>query len=204
MKRAELASQLEIATARRRELAEQLRQDPSNRRDIEPRLKALDERGARLEREILEADDVVADALARGVTNTPPLAQQIRNLQRQLGEATETVPPPLRDFDGNIGRVVALEAIAFVLLGAVVCRFVWTRAKARFSRPAIDQSSRFDQLQQAVDVIALEVERISEGQRFVAKMINEKQPAAIDAGEARPIPAKRKVAAPIQASAEVG
>jgi hypothetical protein len=204
MKRSELASQLEIVTARRRDLAEQLRLHPSNQRDIESRLKALDDRGARLEREILEADDVVGDALARGVTNTPPLTQQLRNLTRQLGEATETVPPPVRGFDGNIARVVAVEAIAFVLLGAVVCRFVWTRAKARFSRPAIDQSSRFDQLQQAVDVIALEVERISEGQRFVAKMVNEKQAAVIDAGEARPIPAKRKVAAPARASDEVG
>src|SRR5438552_10750879 len=34
--------------------------------------------------------------------------------------------------------------------------------------------SRFDHLQQSVDAIALEIERISEGQRYVTKIVNEK------------------------------
>jgi hypothetical protein len=42
-----------------------------------------------------------------------------------------------------------------------------------------------DQLQTAVDAIALEVERISEGQRYVTKVLGEgaAQPVDVDAGE---------------------
>jgi membrane protein implicated in regulation of membrane protease activity len=40
-------------------------------------------------------------------------------------------------------------------------------------RQPIDES-RVDRLQQGIDVIALEVERISEGQRYVTKILNEK------------------------------
>jgi hypothetical protein len=35
--------------------------------------------------------------------------------------------------------------------------------------------ARFDQLQQSVDAIAVEVERIAEAQRFSAKLLSEKR-----------------------------
>lgn len=54
---------------------------------------------------------------------------------------------------------------------AVVFAVGAQRLSAR-QRPTTDQR-RFDQLQQSVDVIALEVERISEGQRYVTKILNE-------------------------------
>lgn len=56
------------------------------------------------------------------------------------------------------------------------------RCRAKFSRAVPDNSLRFEQLQQSVDVIALEVERIAEGQRYVTKVLNEKLPG-IAAGE---------------------
>jgi hypothetical protein len=40
-------------------------------------------------------------------------------------------------------------------------------------------------------VIALEMERMSEGQRFVAKVLNEKFPA-LGVGEAQPVSSKAK------------
>jgi hypothetical protein len=40
-------------------------------------------------------------------------------------------------------------------------------------------------LQQGLDVIALEVERISEGQRFVTRLLTERLSPAVQAGEAR-------------------
>ena len=58
-------------------------------------------------------------------------------------------------------------------------------------RPATDQN-RFDHLQQSVDVIALEVERISEGQRYVTRILNDKLRPSIDSGEAPPIAVNRK------------
>ncbi len=57
--------------------------------------------------------------------------------------------------------------------------------------PATGQS-RLDQLQQSVDVIALEVERISEGQRYVTKILDEQLRPSIDRGEAQPIAISRE------------
>lgn len=53
-------------------------------------------------------------------------------------------------------------------------------------RPATEPN-RLEQLQQSVDVIALEVERISEGQRYVTMILNETLRPSIDAREAQPI-----------------
>jgi hypothetical protein len=62
------------------------------------------------------------------------------------------------------------EALAFVLIGAVLMR----RAFRRGQREALAQGiPRDPQLQQSIDAIALEVERISENQRFVTKLLHE-------------------------------
>jgi hypothetical protein len=54
-----------------------------------------------------------------------------------------------------------------------------------------DFGPRFDRLEQAVDAIAIEVERVSEGQRFVTKILAERpasaEPLALGAGGAEPI-----------------
>jgi membrane protein implicated in regulation of membrane protease activity len=67
--------------------------------------------------------------------------------------------------------------------------------------PPIDES-RFDQLQHGIDVIALEVERISEGQRYVTKILNETLQPSIGAGEAQPITVNRKDVAPTRSRDE--
>lgn len=49
---------------------------------------------------------------------------------------------------------------------------------------------RFARLEQAVESIAIEIERVSEGQRFVAKLLNDKaQLMAVDA--AKPVSMRR-------------
>ena len=60
--------------------------------------------------------------------------------------------------------------------------------------PPIDES-RADRLQQGIDVIALEVERISEGQRYVAKILNEKLASSIGPGEVQATAIERHDAA---------
>lgn len=56
-----------------------------------------------------------------------------------------------------------------------------------------DFNPRFDRLEQAVDAIAIEVERVSEGQRFVTKILAERapqaaaDPLALGAGPAEPV-----------------
>ena len=82
----------------------------------------------------------------------------------------------------------ALLAVLF----AVGARQLMTR---RVSSP-IDES-RADRLQQGIDVIALEVEKISEGQRYVTKILNEKLAASIGPGEAQAMAVERQDAAAV-------
>lgn len=96
----------------------------------------------------------------------------------------------------QIGGIMAAEAIALALIGVVFFRIGMRRMRERFERMFTQQSSQMNQLQQAVDVIGLEVERISEGQRYVAKMLTEGSPAAV------PTARKDVGAAPVARSRE--
>jgi hypothetical protein len=76
--------------------------------------------------------------------------------------------------------------LSVVLAAFLFYRWGWARARARFSRGGTaPDPARMEQLQTAVDAIALEVERISEGQRYVTKVLGEgsAQPIRAEAGE---------------------
>jgi hypothetical protein len=69
----------------------------------------------------------------------------------------------------SIGSLAALAAIGVVFIRSLRSKRPPPELPNRF---AIEQ--RFDQLQQAVDAIAVEVERIAEAQRFSAKLLAER------------------------------
>jgi hypothetical protein len=181
--RSELAAQLEALTERREEVADQLHgAEASARPGLLGRLAGLDERIAQVEREILQADDAIAAAAATGmVIQEPP-------------ELMETQPPrwDVSTFEERAVTLMVGEALIFILLGLVLYKLGWARAKAKFAgtRP---NDPRMDQLQNSVDAIAVEVERISEGQRYVSKMLNEGAAADVGVpGEEEAIPVRRK------------
>ena len=181
-KRTELRGQLESVTDRRDELARQLEDaDPAARPGLEERIQMLDERSARLEREILQADDAIAVAVAGGVGPGP-------------GEEETTVEPPNLDFVSKevLATAMLAEALAFVVLGVFFYRWLLRRARERFARSTPEDSTRLDQLQNSVDAIAVEIERISEGQRYVTKALNEGLQPAASAGEREEILVPRK------------
>jgi hypothetical protein len=66
-----------------------------------------------------------------------------------------------------------------VILGPIARAFA-RRIVTRAERPQIPAqvTAQLTQLTQAVDAIAIEVERISEGQRFTTKLLSEQQKAA--------------------------
>jgi hypothetical protein len=68
-----------------------------------------------------------------------------------------------------VGMVASLSAITVWLV-----REVQKKAPARELPNAFQFEQRFDQLQQSVDAIAVEVERIAEAQRFSAKLLAER------------------------------
>ena len=105
-------------------------------------------------------------------------------------QGTPVVGTPPFDPDIIFPRRAENVAIAFfVMVAAVIIGFPLMRAIARridrgAPAPAVipnDLRQRLDQISASVDAIAIEVERISEGQRFTTKMLAEKTPEAIAA-----------------------
>ena len=79
--------------------------------------------------------------------------------------------------------------VIFVGIFATTVGYQITRAiRSRMERPSVDPATlvevrqQLNQLQQAVDSIAVEVERISEGQRFTTKLLNERTRDSLSAG----------------------
>jgi len=68
---------------------------------------------------------------------------------------------------GVLGSFIATMVALFV--GA---RFVLQRSRPRLLTPVDDE--RFARLEQAIDTMAIEVERMTEAQRFTAKLLSER------------------------------
>lgn len=81
--------------------------------------------------------------------------------------------------DENVVAVVSVITL-FVLFPIVlgITRYLWKKSSEP-SRPAIsdDTSRRLMQMQQSIDAMAVELERISENQRFVTKLLAAREPA---------------------------
>jgi tetrahydromethanopterin S-methyltransferase subunit G len=118
---------------------------------------------------------------------------------RVVGSAGQQVPRPVRILLGD--RLGDITFIAVVAIVAVVFTRVWRmsvwRGRSQRHDTRIDElAPRLDRLEHAVDTIAIEIERISEGQRFVTKILAERpaqgaaganQPQALGAGSAEPV-----------------
>jgi hypothetical protein len=87
--------------------------------------------------------------------------------------------------------VVPLGAFATAVICAIgipLARAYSRRLDAESRNPRIpsEVTSRLERIEQAVDAVALEVERISEGQRFTTKLLSEgKGPESRQSGSAR-------------------
>ena len=68
--------------------------------------------------------------------------------------------------------VVMVGALSSITVGLV--RGLAKKVPERGQPNALQMEQRFDQLQQSVDAIAVEVERIAEAQRFSAKLLSER------------------------------
>jgi hypothetical protein len=82
------------------------------------------------------------------------------------------------------GGEVAIVAIIFGTVSGMVYPLVraWARrleSRGASTLPLQHVEDRLDRIERAVESIALEVERVSEGQRFVTKLLAEKTPPQI-------------------------
>lgn len=68
--------------------------------------------------------------------------------------------------------------ITFIIFGSVTTMFLaWMRHRAKPSVGSAELkaiSDRLERMEQAIDAMAVETERISEGQRFTTKLLSER------------------------------
>ena len=88
--------------------------------------------------------------------------------------------PPLALAMVVSGEEIAITAIVFGVFGMIgfpIARAFARRIEGARALPAAlppDLAERLDRIERAVEAVALEVERISEGQRFVTKLLSER------------------------------
>lgn len=175
--RSELSDQLQSVDGRRSKLLSQLRStgDPTAVKGLEDRLALLDKRQLQLE----------SDLATTG--------QQLSSVPAGLVAGT-AIPV----FAGlGSGQVVAISIVSIIfILGPLAVGFartLWKRPSPAALPPAAitETAQRLERLEGAVDSIAIEIERISEGQRFVTKLLSEGQRApALGAGQRSPDPVR--------------
>lgn len=179
--RRELSNQLETAEERRDDLRSELSEtsltDGAVRAGLEARIRDTDARIAELDRQIAEADARVATAAAvPGATIEPPRP-----------------PPPIRRGPPEEAWVLGGMLIVFGVfpLAIAYARRLWKRPVSISGEMPAELTDRLNRLEQAVDAVAVELERVGEGQRYVTKVFAESR-GALGAGAAEPIEVRQR------------
>jgi hypothetical protein len=181
MRRAEVREQLESITSWRGRLVQERHNAAATNNtavvaELDGRIKELGDRSRRLEQSLLSTEDAISQGIANGVADE--------------GGVTVTVPPippipempsfpgvvDVREFGGGYsGRDIAVVSLSLTLGFVLIGMFLWRTAFRRGVRSVQVPSGGRDvnALQQSVDAIAVEIERISENQRFVTKLLND-------------------------------
>ena len=185
--RNELRNVLENVEEQRDDLQSELTQTPQSeatiRAGLETRIRELDARILALDKEIATADSRVAQAaLVPGATIEPP----------------EVFIPR----DGPPEEVFMLGGmfIFFVMFPMAIAwsRRLWKRAAVAVSTEMPGElTDRLGRMEQAIDAVAVELERVGEGQRYVTKVFSESQ-RALGAAAAEPIEVRQRAPEAVQ------
>ena len=151
----------------------QARGDVAMVREYEAVVTRIGERMQGLERSIQGVDRQIDEAMKSPVQVEPiaPVAPG------EPGMAVTVMPPPFADFAVQrmqYQRMMVAEGAVFLLLGALLWRFGVARGRRQVRH--VEAPRDETKLQQAVDAIAIEVERLSEGQRFINNLMAGRRP----------------------------
>lgn len=168
----ELSDQLSSVVGRRRSIIDRLKNTTdADRVGLEQRLVVLDARIVRLEQEIEENGKQLASIPAR-------LAATASEAQGANRTSTD------RMVDNMVPMVVVFTLFVLTPIALSISRYFWKRGNAPRQVPAsAENAQRMERMEQAIDSIAIEIERVSEGQRFVTRLLAEAQrnPALVEA-----------------------
>jgi hypothetical protein len=180
--RQELRNTLERVEEQRDDLQSELTQTPQSettiRSGLEARIRELDTRILALDKEIATADSRVAQAAA-------------------VPGATYEPPPTIIRRDGPPEEVFMLGGMVIFFVGMPLAigfaRRLWKRAAVAVSEMPAELMDRLGRMEQAIDAVAVELERVGEGQRYVTKVFTESQ-RALGAGAAEPLDVRQREA----------
>ncbi|MCC6243873.1 MAG: hypothetical protein IT353_13600 [Gemmatimonadaceae bacterium] len=167
----ELSRQITSATDRRNEAVEQLKNSPPGpaRAGLEGRIAVLDERIMNLEQAIAENGRAKAEAQVSGLSGS-------------------TVEPRFGPFTSK--QLMGLSVMSILAVWGPLAIAAATVIVRRWGKPKpapqiLESSARLERMEQAIDAVAIEVERISEGQRFVTQAMAKNSAApALGVGQA--------------------
>ncbi len=159
--RRELQGQLSRLEDMHRGLGRELSREPqagAQRAGIEKRLADVDARIAATDAQVAAADAQVAAATA-------------------VPGATVEPPPAIIERSGADEEIFAMSLVfLFVLFLPIVIAYsrrIWRRSAAAVTALPGDVLERFGRLEQSVDAVAVEIERIGEGQRFMTRVLSD-------------------------------
>jgi hypothetical protein len=172
-RRNELSSQLRSAKDRRSEAVGQLRNSPEGaaRIGLEQRIQLLDKRILQIETDI--------------ATNGQALAAAPGALLN-----TEVGAPVVRYGPFSSGQLTGITIVSIVLVWAPLAFAAARIMTRRWAQPKpapqiLESAARLERMEQAIDAVAIEVERISEGQRFVTQTMAKREAVpALGVGQA--------------------
>lgn len=168
--RQELSEQLSSVSARRRELSSEVRNAPegASRAGLESRIQILDQRILQLETDLAVTSRAIAAAPSEFGTST----SESMNVGSEFDEGVMT--------GGFFSLMFAIPIVLYI------ARRRWKKGNGskQTNRGELPGESikRLERLEQGMESIAIEIERVSEGQRFVTKLLSE---AAEPAGVSR-------------------
>jgi hypothetical protein len=87
--------------------------------------------------------------------------------------------------DGVLVPITFFGMVAIVSVGMPLARAYARRMESGAARPTVppDVTARLERMEQAIDSIAIEIERISEGQRFTTKLLSDRVVASPPASQ---------------------
>ena len=175
-RRADIRQQLSSLSERRRSLVQEIRSAPDGvaRTGLETRVSLLDQNIIQYEKELSSISQRLDAAPAELLHDNPGETEAARQYDSGFEDGV----------GGGIGGTLFGVTLLYLFMR-------WRGRKKRKSMPASagNDSPRLERLEQGMEAIAIEIERVSEGQRFVTKLLSESRD---------PIPAR--VAQPVQSA----
>ncbi len=164
-KREILGRQLDDLESQRNEIVRQLRAGPASDADrtgLEQRLAQVDQRIAQVNVQIAEADQQVAQSAAvPGATIEP-----------SRPNPWEHGPP-----EELVAMGIGFSALLLFPIVIAFARRIWRRSSVAVVVPP-ELTERMQAVERSIESVAIEVERIGEGQRFVTQLLASRAEAA--------------------------